>query len=214
MSTATTSSPKERRRAEDLARRRQDAIAAAAAVFAEKGFHAAQMTEIAARAELSRATLYALFEGKDELYAEVIATTARGVRDLVRAQVEEIEDPAERLLGVIDALFACFEASQDLLRIYTRGTHGIPFHIRQELGDESFDLFQEFGDWVTELAAAAGRAGRIGRLDPRAVATTLVGSVTLTATRWIETTPEIPLSRATKTVRPIFERLLEAGQGS
>lgn len=214
MSTATTPSPKERRRAEDLARRREDIIAAAAAVFADKGFHAAQMTEIATRAELSRATLYGLFEGKDELYAEVIATTARGVRDLVCGQVEEIEDPAARLLGVIDALFACFEARQDLLRIYTRGTHGIPFRIRQELGDETFDVFQEFGDWVTELAAAAGRAGRIGGLDPRALATTLVGSVTLTATRWIETTPEISLSRATQTVRPIFERLLEAGQGS
>ncbi|MFQ5415913.1 MAG: TetR/AcrR family transcriptional regulator [Myxococcota bacterium] len=214
MSTATTPSPKQRRRAEDLARRREDAVAAAAAVFAEKGFHAAQMTEIAARAELSRATLYALFEGKDELYTEVIATAARGVRDLVRGQVEGTSDPAERLLGVIDALFACFEASQDLLRIYARGTHGIPFRIRQELGDEPFHVFQEFADWVTGLAEAADRAGRLGGLDPRAVATTLVGSVTLTATRWIETTPELPLSRATQTVRPIFERLLTGAPGS
>ena len=208
MSTATTPSPKERRRAEDLTRRRGDAIAAGAAVFAEKGFHDAQMTEIAARAELSRATLYALFKGKDELYVEVIATTSRGVRDLVRRQVEEIEDPAERLLGVIDALFACWEASQDLLRIYARGTHGIPFRIRQELGDESFRVFQEFGDWVTELAEAAGKAGQLGGLDPRALATTLIGSATLMATNWIETTPELPLSRAAQTVRPIFERIL------
>lgn len=210
MSTATTPSPKERRRAEDLTRRRGDAIAAGAAVFAEKGFHDAQMTEIAARAELSRATLYALFKGKDELYVEVIATTARGVRDLVRKQVEEIEDPAERLLGVIDALFACWEASQDLLRIYARGTHGIPFRIRQELGDESLRVFQEFGDWVTELAEAAGRAGQLGGLDPRALATALIGSATLMATNWIETTPELPLSRAAQTVRPIFERILAA----
>jgi len=210
MSTATSSlSPKERRRAEDLARRRRDAIAAAAAVFAEKGFHAAQMTEIAARAELSRATLYALFEGKDELYAEVVGTTARGVRDGVRARVEEIGDPGERLLGVIDALFACFEASQDLLRIYARATHGISFLIRQELGDESFQVFREFGDWVAEVARAAARAGRIEGLDPRALATALIGAVTLTATRWIENTPELPLSQATQSVRPIFQRLLQ-----
>lgn len=213
MSTAMTPSPRERRRAEDLSRRRQDAIAAATAVFAEKGFHAAQMTEIAARAQLSRATLYALFEGKDELYAEAIATSARGVRDLVRDRVEQLEDPAERLLGVIDALFASFEASQDLLRIYAAGTHGIPFRIRQELGEGSFRVFHEFGDWVTELAEAAGRAGRLGGLDPRALATTLVGSVTLTATRWIETTPESPLSQAAQTVRAIFERLLDGAQG-
>jgi len=214
MSPVTTHSPKERRRAEDLTRRREDVIAAAVTVFAEKGFHAAQVTEIAARAELSRATLYALFEGKDELYAEVIATTARRVSEVVRGNVKGIEDPAERLLAVIDALFASFEASQDLLRIYARGTHGIPFRVRQELGDETFHVFQEFGDWVTELAEAAAQAGRIGGLDPRAVATTLVGSVTVTATRWIEATPELPLSGAAEAVRAIFERLLEGAQDS
>ncbi len=214
MSTGTNSSPKERRRIDDQTRRRGDAIAAAAAVFAEKGFHAAQMSEIAARAELSRATLYGLFKGKDELYVDVIGTTARHVRDLVRSQVEAIQDPAERLLGVVDALFACFEANQDLLRIYARGTHGIPFRIREELGDESFEVFQEFGDWLAELAETAGRAGRLGGLDPRGVSTTLIGSVTMTATRWIETTPELPLSRAAQTIRPIFERLLEEVRGS
>ncbi len=107
MSTAITRSPRERRRAEDLARRRDDCVAAAVAVFAEKGFHDAQMTEIAARAQLARATLYELFGGKDALYAEAIVTTARRLRDLVCDQVEKIEDPAERFLVVIDALFAC-----------------------------------------------------------------------------------------------------------
>jgi AcrR family transcriptional regulator len=208
MSTAITRSPRERRRAEDLARRRDDCVTAAVAVFAEKGFHDAQMTEIAARAQLARATLYELFGGKDALYAEAIVTTARRLRDLVCDQVEKIEDPAERFLGVIDALFACYEGNLDLLRIYSRGAHGIPSRIRDEFGDESFEVFQEFGDWVTELAEAAARAGCMVGLDPSAVATTLVGSVTLTATRWIGTTPERPISQAAQTVRLIFERLL------
>lgn len=214
MAEAEALSPRELRRADEHARRRADVLNAAAAVFGEKGLHAAQMTEIAARAGLSRATLYALFEGKDELYAEVIASTAAGVRDLVRRRVADIEDPAERLLGVIDALFACFETSQDLLRIYARGTHGIPFRIRQELGDDAYRILEEFDDWVTELAEAAGRADLLGGLDPRAVATTLLGSVTLMATRWVETTPELPLSGATQIVRPIFERLLGGAHGS
>jgi len=211
MSEGRDSSPKARRRALDLGRRRQDALEAAAAVFAEKGFHDAQMTEIAARAELARATLYALFEGKNELYAQVIASAAREVWDRVQERVEKIADPAQRLLGVIDALFACFEERQDLLRIYARGTHGIPFRIRQELGDESFRVFQEFGDWVAGLARAALRAGHLAGLEPRAVATTLVGAVTVAATRWIETSPARPLSEAVADLRPIFQRLLGGG---
>ncbi len=211
MDTSLSESPRQRRRAEDQARRRRDAVSAAAAVFAEKGYHAAQMTEIAARAELSRATLYALFASKEELYAEVIATTARGVRDHVRGRVEALADPVERLLGVIDALFACFEENQDLLRIYARGTQGIPFRIREELGEASMHVFQAFGNWVATLAVAAQRAGRLHGLEPRAVATSLVGAVILTATRWIEDTPELPLSQATASVRPLFERAIQEG---
>ena len=64
------------------------------------------------------------------------------------------------------------------------------------------------------VRAALAQAGWLGGLDPRAVATTLVGSVTLAATSWIEATPEIPLSQASQTLRPIFERLLAGGQVS
>jgi len=63
----------ERRRHEDLTRRRADAIAGAATVVAAKGFHDAQMSEIAAAAEVSRNSLYALFERKERLDHEVIS---------------------------------------------------------------------------------------------------------------------------------------------
>ena len=51
MSTSTPASPRENRRASELERRRTDALSAASAVFASKGYHDAQMTEIAAAAE-------------------------------------------------------------------------------------------------------------------------------------------------------------------
>ena len=65
-------SRRQKRRAEDLARRRSDVLAAAAAVIAAKGFHDAQMTEIASAAEVSLATVYALFDGKDRIFEEVL----------------------------------------------------------------------------------------------------------------------------------------------
>jgi AcrR family transcriptional regulator len=205
-------SPRERRRAEELARRREDAIAAASAVFAEKGFHAAQMTEIAARAELARATLYSLFGGKDELYAEVIATTAGAVRDAVREKVEAVRDPAERLLSLVDSLFACWEENQDLFRIYARGTHGLPWKIREAMGESALHLFREFTVWVEGLAADAQRAGCLRGLDPEALSLALVGAITTTATHSIETTPDRPLTAAAPAVRAIFERLVAEPQ--
>ncbi|CAO3414302.1 TetR/AcrR family transcriptional regulator [Azospirillum endophyticum] len=60
-------------------RRRKDArpqeiVAAAMEVFAERGFAAARLEEVAARAGVSKGTLYLYFPSKDELFKAVIRT--------------------------------------------------------------------------------------------------------------------------------------------
>lgn len=52
--------------------RRNGIVEAAMAVFLEKGFEAASMSDIAARAGGSKATLYSYFASKEELYVEVM----------------------------------------------------------------------------------------------------------------------------------------------
>ena len=214
MSVSSPVSPRENRRANELAQRRADALAAASAVFAAKGYHDAQMTEIAAAAELSRATLYSMFTGKEELYQEVVSTAAAAVRDAVRQQVESLDDPAHQLLCVIDSLFSCYEEDENLLRIYALGTHGLPFKIRDTMGDSVLEIFVAFTEWVIQIAKRAKRAGYLQRLDPEAVGVALVGTVTTTAVRWLETAPDRPLSRAAPPVSAVFRKLLGARENS
>ena len=199
---------RERRRRDGLERRRADAIVGASAVFAAKGFHDAQMSEIAAAAELSRNSLYAIFESKEQLYQEVISTTAGAIRDAVKQRAGELSDPGEQLLSIIDSLFTCYAQNQDLLLIYARGTHGLPWKIREAMGESSQQIFQSFTDWVIEVAKRAKRAGYLRGLDAEAVGVSLVGAVTTTATRWIEQTPARPLSHAAAKVRAVFAHLL------
>ena len=206
----TSVSPRENRRANELAQRRTDALAAASAVFATKGYHDAQMTEIAAAAELSRATLYSMFTGKEELYQEVVSTAAAALRDVVRQKVESLDDPAQQLLCVIDSLFSCYEEDENLLRIYALGTHGLPFKIRDTMGDSVLEIFVAFTEWVIQIAKRAKRAGYLQRLDPEVVGVALVGTVTTSAVRWLETTPDRPLSRAAPPVNAVFQQLLGA----
>src|SRR3990172_7804408 len=208
MQEARGRSLRERRREREQALRRADMVAAASAVFAEKGFGDAQMGEIAARAEVSTASLYAMFAGKDELYREVITSAAASVREAVRAAVEAVEDPRERLLTVIDALFRFWERDQALLRLYVRGTHGLPWRIRESMGEDAHHLFQEFTAWIGELACEAQRAGYLAGLDPAIFALALVGTASTVSTHWLETTPEGPLTGAVAPVRAPFERLV------
>ncbi|HEB88768.1 MAG TPA: TetR/AcrR family transcriptional regulator, partial [Deltaproteobacteria bacterium] len=131
----TTKSPREERRERELARRRDDILAAASRAFSEKGFQDTQVAEIANAAEVSLNSVYALFKGKEELYEAVLSTAARTVGSRVRDAVRDIPDPAERLLCIIDALFACFEEHRALMRIYANSTHGLPWRVRQSMGE-------------------------------------------------------------------------------
>jgi AcrR family transcriptional regulator len=74
--------PKFQRRAED---RPGEICAAALEVFAEKGFAAAKLDEIARRAGVSKGTLYLYFKDKEELFRAV-------VRDTVAPNIEAVRD--------------------------------------------------------------------------------------------------------------------------
>lgn len=205
---STTPSLRDQRREREQTHRRADVVAAASAVFAEKGFHDTQIAEIAKAAELSLASIYSLFEGKDEIYQRVVTTAARSVREAVHEKLEAIADPAERLLTLIDALFECFEENQHLLKIYARGTQGLPWRARQVMGDRPVEIFHEFSAWVTWLAVEAQKSGALRDVDPEAFALSLIGAVTGTAAHWIEIDPGRPISQAAPAVRAIFAQVL------
>lgn len=206
-------SPRARRRAAELARRREDILAAAAEVFAERGFHEAQIAEIASRAEVSRATLYDLFPSKEALYVEVILGAAREVRERVQARAAAAAGPGQRLLAVLEALFECFQEKEALLRIYARATQGDALRIGPEFGEEAARVFREFSDWVVGFAAEAGRGGALRHLDPEAVAATLIGGATVLATRAVEGSGGGDLGRARDALRGVFEHLLGSESG-
>lgn len=78
--------PRWQRRAEE---RPREICAAALDVFAEKGFAAAKLDEIARRAGVSKGTLYLYFKDKDELFRAVVRDTIapdiEGVSGLIAA---------------------------------------------------------------------------------------------------------------------------------
>lgn len=81
---------------------------AGAAVFAEQGYKAATMTEIAARAGAPIGSLYQFFPNKDVLADALVARYAEHVEaalDRIRAQVADLDGTqlADRLLDVLVA---------------------------------------------------------------------------------------------------------------
>jgi AcrR family transcriptional regulator len=205
-------SPRAARRQGALARRRDDVLRAAAAAFAAKGFDGAQVGEIAAAAEVSLASVYALFDSKELLYQEVCLTSADAMRRDVEARVAVLPDGPERVLAVVDAMFACFSENADMLRIYAHATHGLPFRVREELGEAVRQRLRGFGAWVADLVRRASRGGRLPGLDPEALALSLLGSVVMAATHAIEAMPPRPPAQHAAGVREVFARVLARGR--
>jgi AcrR family transcriptional regulator len=85
-------------------------LEAASAAFLELGVANASMTEIARHAGCSRGTLYRYFKNRRELHLAYVDHQARLLSQRVRAALEEIADPRERLIeGVVQSLKAVRE---------------------------------------------------------------------------------------------------------
>lgn len=88
MSTPTENKPRWERRKED---RPQELLAAALDLFVDKGFAATRLTDVAARAGVSKGTLYLYFTNKEELFKAV-----------VRENLLPVLGDAEALLGTFE----------------------------------------------------------------------------------------------------------------
>ena len=103
-------------------RRRKDArpqeiLEAALQVFAEKGFAAARMDEIAQRARVSKGTIYLYFESKEAVFRALIqATLVRRVTDLV-ALVRDHKGPIAPLLRELLMRLGHFLSTSDLVML-------------------------------------------------------------------------------------------------
>jgi AcrR family transcriptional regulator len=78
--------------------RPEEILAAALASFAERGFAATRLEDVAARAGISKGTLYLYFKGKEELFEAVVRATLVPNIARLEALAATFEGPSARLL--------------------------------------------------------------------------------------------------------------------
>ncbi|MBS0372130.1 MAG: TetR/AcrR family transcriptional regulator [Proteobacteria bacterium] len=81
--------------------RPSELAAAALSLFIEKGFAATRLDEVAARAGVSKGTLYLYFDSKEALFKAVIEEGVLPLFDEMEAKLETLKDDPERLLREI-----------------------------------------------------------------------------------------------------------------
>ncbi len=161
------------------AERREQLIVIARGLFAEKGYEATSVEEIASRAVVSKPVVYEHFGGKEGLYAVVVDREVRKLLDTVTASLtagrahELVEQAALALLDYI-------ESSSDGFRILVRDS---------PVGSSTGSFISILSDVGTRVEHILAEEFRRRGLDPKFApmyAQMLVGMVALTGQWWLD----------------------------
>src|SRR5664279_3942080 len=160
--------------------RREQLLDVGRRLFAEKGFEATSIEEIASRAGVSKPVVYEHFGGKEGLYAVVVDREMSALLDGITSSLT-MNRSIVRVERVALALLTYVEERTDGFRIMIRDS---PASI------SSGTYSSLLNDAVSQVASIlAGDFSRRG-LDPELAplyAQALVGSVSMTAQWWLDT---------------------------
>ena len=123
MSRSAAKEAKEKIRGARQALYREHILDAAERVFADHGYEAAKVVEMAAAAGVSLATIYASFETKWEIYRAVHARRTEVLNALVRERVTQGSGPLDRMLGGMSASIEFHMENPNYLRMHLREGH-------------------------------------------------------------------------------------------
>ena len=99
------------------AERRASILAVAKVLFADKGFHAVSVDEIARRVGVSPAVLYQHFASKDELYEAVLESLSAPRETYVEAALDGPDDFASVLHRITRVFISRVEEDPDYIRM-------------------------------------------------------------------------------------------------
>jgi AmiR/NasT family two-component response regulator len=154
--------------------RRDELLAAAARVFAEKGFAAASMQELAQAMSLKPTALYHYFESKDELLAEVVVRAHAEAWQIVSHAMSSTTDPRQALAAFVEALSKWAQGRRNeaslLLQVQP---------LSEGAGRDAVELAAgAYRDCVTELVRRGQTEGLLKRdVDPELASAAILGAV-------------------------------------
>jgi len=159
--------------------RREQLIAIGRQLFAERGFDATSIEEVAARAKVSKPVVYEHFGGKEGLYAVVVDREVRALLDRVTSALTA-GHPRELLEQAALALLDYIEEETDGFRVLVR---------ESPVGSSTGSFSSILNDVAHQVEHILGGEFKARGYDPKLAelySQALVGMVALTGRWWLE----------------------------
>jgi AcrR family transcriptional regulator len=168
--------PQQRRRRK--ADRPAEIIGAALNVFADKGFAAAKLDDVARLAGISKGTIYLYFETKEDMFRAVVTTALVPDFEKMEAFVDSFEGPTTQLFPIVLSRIAALTADSRLpaiAKMVIAESRNFP----DLAGIWHNDIVSRVLDMLTKLIARGQARGELVAGNPRLHAFSLVGPMVM-----------------------------------
>jgi AcrR family transcriptional regulator len=188
--------------------RRQAAIAVATELFAQHGFHATAMSDVANTAGLSLKALYDGFPSKEALFEAVLHDVGDRFSELLDTSTS-VDDPTRRLLNIVERLVELLAANTAALRMYSRGADGIPAALRDKGSNPFAGFLNRLAGLLADVIRDIQQSGAAQSIDAAVLARGIL-TVTIAETRHRVETNQ-PAAGAANDLTPMVSALVAPG---
>ena len=178
-------------------------LRAAAALFAQQGYHATTVDDVAAAVSLNKGTLYYYFSGKADLLFQICDTV---VSEFTEAATQLPEDGSARdgLVAILRSQLELIAKRQNEVDVFLQELRWL----RDWLSPDQYRIIGDkrdaFGTAVIELIEAGVHSGEFSDVDPGVASHHIMGIVAW-ASRWYRPRGGPPIDHVIdETIRLVF----------
>ena len=162
---------KKEEREQFLSRTRQLLLDSAAEEFAHKGYAEANINHISKSAGFAKGTIYNYFASKEELFLDLLVTTAEQHIEEIIAYVNQEDDSRRRLERFFEAGFAFVSQNLARTRVLINTTYGPNPDFKLQL----YQAYQSLFQYVSrEIVALGIDEGIFREVEPNSMGTLLM----------------------------------------
>ena len=189
---AETSSKREKQKEE----RRKQILEAALTVFSQKGFHATNVSDVAAQAGVSQGTIYWYFESKEDLFTAALLSFFEDFGQEMVATLDACESASEKLHALGKTMEDFAEGAAGMLMLFLGYWASTPN--REEVGRFWVNLLIEFRDTLAGIIEEGVRNGEFKPVDADSVGWALMAAYDGLAA-YVMLIPDMDLGKVNRT---------------
>lgn len=184
---------------------------AALSVFAEQGFYAATISQIARKAGVADGTIYLYFKNKEDILISFFQLRAKQAFGGFREEVQKAVNAVDKLRFLIRRHLAEFQLNRDMAVVYQDETHRSSRIAEQQIKEMS----QMYLDLVSEIVEQGQQEGTMRRdLYVGLVKRFILGAVDEVINTWIHSQGKYDLTSMADPLVDLFIRGIGTAAGT